>query len=90
MILSGLRALFPQTSSLLMDAPTLQTWRDRIAVDGSGANYAVPVNLTDSEKHAFMLCREHDLRIEQERLSQATLHDALGHVAEGGECEMPG
>lgn len=68
-ILSNLRAILPQTRSLLMDDETLCRWRE-LAVTATGANSPVPPHLTDGERKAFERCRAHDLRIEQERIPQ--------------------
>jgi hypothetical protein len=75
-ILSSLRALFPQTRSLLMDLATLDRW-SHLVVPGSGhvPIPQTPAHLTESEQAAFARCRDGNLRLEQERIPQA---DVLG------------
>jgi hypothetical protein len=69
-ILSSLRALHPATRSFLMDEDAIDRWQ-QLGTKGSGRKAEVPAHLTDSERAAFLRCREHDLRIEQERLPQS-------------------
>ena len=68
-ILSSLRALFPQTRSLLMDVATLDRW-PHLIVSGSGhvSTRETPAHLTESEQAAFTRCRDGNLRLEQERI----------------------
>jgi hypothetical protein len=66
-ILSALRAVFPQTCSVLMDLATLDRWC-HLASQGKGRTPDVPVHLSDQERAAFLCCRERNLRLEQERL----------------------
>ncbi|MBL8798027.1 MAG: hypothetical protein JNM56_29285 [Planctomycetia bacterium] len=66
-ILSTLRAVFPQTCSVLMDLATLDRWC-HLASPGKGRTPDVPVHLSDQERAAFLCCRERNLRLEQERL----------------------
>lgn len=66
-ILSALRAVFPQTRSLLMDEGTLETWR-HLAQPWSGKSADALPYLTAAEQAAYTICRRHGLRIEQERL----------------------
>ncbi len=76
-ILSRLRIRFPQTRSLLMDAATLERWKDSLTVPGSKRQPSVPPLLTDVEMAAFSLCVADNLRIEQERIPQAAVIDAV-------------
>jgi hypothetical protein len=75
-ILSDMRAIYPQTRSVLMDEVTLLRWR-QLAGRGTGRKPCVPTNLTAAEKQAFVLCCESNLRLEQERLPQQAVFDAL-------------
>lgn len=75
-ILSNLRAIFSQTRSLLMDGETFGRWRD-LAVAGTGASPALPSHLTDAERDAFERCRSDNLRLEQERIPQAFVTEAV-------------
>lgn len=81
-ILSRLRSAFPQTRSLLMDGDTVRRWRE-LAVSGSDRAATLPPGLRSAEECAFNACVRHNLRIEQERLPQAAITDAL--VAVGFE-----
>ncbi|MBA3314345.1 MAG: hypothetical protein H0T47_13795 [Planctomycetaceae bacterium] len=75
-ILSSLRALFPQTQSILMDVPTLGRWRELTAA-GTGKRPEVPPHLTGPEREAFEQCRDGNLRLEQERIPQHSVSEAL-------------
>lgn len=85
-ILSDLRALYPHTQSLFMDRQSLDAWR-HLAVEGTRQTPDVPAHLTPGEADAYRVCREHNLRIEQERIPQAAVHEALSHV---GADHKPG
>ena len=75
-ILSAFRAALPRTESLFMDAAALERWR-HLAVAGAGASPDVPPHLTDSERQAFVRCRDGNLRLEQERIPQPDVAAAL-------------
>jgi hypothetical protein len=81
-ILSSLRALHPATRSFLMDENTLERWQ-HLALSGTGRTTDMPVHLTESEQAAFVRCRDHNLRIEQERLPHsavvAVIQDLVQH-----------
>jgi hypothetical protein len=66
-IAASLRRLYPQTKTLMMDEPTLMTYRS-LAVSGNERTVAAPGNLNESELRAFEACIRENLRIEQERL----------------------
>lgn len=66
-ILASLRRIFPQVRSVAMDQATFMAYRS-LAVAGVGRSPSAPRELTDSERIAFELCRDANLRIEQERL----------------------
>jgi hypothetical protein len=54
----------------MMDEDAIERWQ-HLATWGTARKTDMPAHLTDSERAAFLRCREHDLRIEQERLPQA-------------------
>jgi hypothetical protein len=66
-ILSALRAAFPHTKSLLMDAAAQDRYRS-IAGPGTGNYFSTPTNLTAVETLAYEECRQENLRIEQEHI----------------------
>jgi hypothetical protein len=68
-ILSVLRSILPQTRSWLMDLETLNEFRT-LSVPGNGAVIEPPVHLNSAEREAFIYCRDHNLRLEQERIPQ--------------------
>jgi len=68
-ILSSLRALHPGTHSFMMSEEAIERWQ-HLGTRGTGRKTDVPAHLTDSERTAFLRCRDHELRIEQERLPQ--------------------
>jgi len=69
-ILSALRALLPQTRSLLMDDATLDRLKS-LAIHHTGGRPSMPPYLTESEQAAYIQCRDNNLRLEQERVPQA-------------------
>lgn len=82
MILSSLRALLPQTSSVLMDDAAVATWR-HLAVTGTGRSPSdAPPHLTQGEQRAFELCAAHNIRIEQERIPQNAVVSVVCRSAE--------
>lgn len=85
-ILSSLRALWPQTRSFFMDGATLDQWR-HLAVPGTGRRAEPPVQLTDSERQAYLCCRDQDLRVEQERLPHQLVQDTVRRLT-GGSVEL--
>lgn len=80
-ILSSLRAVFPQTCSLLMDRATLDRWQ-HLATCGTGRRPDVPPHLTEPEQAAYVCCRDQNLRLEQERLPQGDVLALFNHPAE--------
>jgi len=79
-ILSALRMMFPQVQSLFMDEAAVGTWQ-HLAIDGTGRTPAVPPHLTQSERNAYLVCVEHNLRIEQERIPQTAVVAAFSRLA---------
>lgn len=81
-ILSRLRIRFPQTRSFLMDDATLQRWKDSLAISGTARPREVPALLTEPELKAFHFCVAHNMRIEQERIPQAAVLEAVSELIE--------
>ena len=79
-ILSRLRIRFPQTRSFLMGDSTLEPLKDSLTVPGSKRQPPVLPLLTDVEMAAFSLCVADNLRIEQERIPQAAVIDAISRL----------
>ncbi|MDA1229525.1 MAG: DUF2220 family protein, partial [Planctomycetota bacterium] len=76
-ILSRLRIRFPQIRSFLMDPVTLDRWKSDLAVPGTGRQPAPPPQLTETETMAFNTCAAENLRVEQERIPQEVVIDAV-------------
>ena len=79
-ILSRLRIRFPQTRSFLMDDTTLLRWKDSLAISGTARPRAVPALLTEPETTAFNFCDAHNMRIEQERIPQSAVVEAVSEL----------
>jgi len=79
-ILSRLRIRFPQTRSFLMDAASVNHWKDSLAVPGSMRQPSVPPLLTEPETTAFNMCAADNLRIEQERIPQTAVIEAMQNL----------
>jgi hypothetical protein len=75
-ILSSLRSLYPQTRSILMDVGTLDEWR-HLSVQRTDSKRDTPPHLTEDELSAFYRCRDDNLRVEQERIPQMAICNAL-------------
>lgn len=75
-ILSSLRALFPQTRSIFMDASTLDHWQ-HLGTQGTGRKPDLPPHLTEAEGTAYLRCRNENLRLEQERIPQGEVPTVL-------------
>lgn len=69
-ILAQLRALFPQTHSLLMDRRTFDTFR-AFVVKGTPTPYAAPAQLTPDEGELYAYLAVEHLRLEQEHIHQS-------------------
>ena len=80
-ILSSLRALHPGARSFLMNEDTISRW-EHLATSGTGRGTEVPARLTESERAAFIPCRERNLRFEQERLPHAEIVAAIKNLLE--------
>jgi hypothetical protein len=75
-ILSRLRNLFPHAVGVLMDMDTMGQHED-VLIEGSGAMFAPPTNLTAAEAEAFHYCLNGNRRLEQERISQPYVDQVL-------------
>jgi hypothetical protein len=69
-ILAGLRAMFPQVVSLMMDAATFEAFR-KFAIPGTPCSIAELPQLTPDEQALFANLARSNLRLEQERISYA-------------------
>ncbi len=79
-ILSRLRIRFPQTRSFLMDDTTVLRWKDSLTISGTARPREVPALLTEPETTAFCFCLAHNVRIEQERIPQAAVVEAVSEL----------
>ena len=79
-ILSRLRIRFPQTRSFLMDDSTLLRWKDSLAISGTDRRRDGPALLTEPETTAFHFCVANNVRIEQERIPQAAVVEAVSEL----------
>jgi hypothetical protein len=74
-ILSRVRAIYPNTTSLFMDRETLDRYR-HLTGQGSGRRTAGrPAHLTPAEADALEVCDQEGLRLEQERVPQSAVVD---------------
>lgn len=80
-ILSNLRSFCPHAKSLWMDQAAVDRWR-HLQIAGSGRQLTTPAHLTDEERTGFEICSRENLRIEQERLPQASVSAAIRLAAE--------
>ncbi|HUG89790.1 MAG TPA: Wadjet anti-phage system protein JetD domain-containing protein, partial [Planctomycetaceae bacterium] len=76
-ILSSLRAILPQTRSILMDAQTLDDCRDLTATK-THLRPEMPALLMPAEQQAFRRCCDERLWLEQERIPQDYIVRRLG------------
>lgn len=75
-MLSQIRGYHPHTKSFLMDKETLQEFRQDC---GKGAESKVGLlpHLTPEEKGLYLYLKEHNLRLEQEKIPQALVNQKL-------------
>lgn len=76
-ILSQLRGYWPQTRSFLMDAATLEKYREFV-VTGTPSGEVVLDNLGEEETAVYQQLVTHNWRLEQERISQADAVETIG------------
>ena len=79
-ILGQMRAIFPNTQSLLMNAATLDAWRTLAFADPSPSPAQDPLRLTMNEREALELLTASRLRLEQERIPFPAVCVALREV----------
>lgn len=79
-ILSMLRTIYPQVASFLMDRRMIERYR-RFAVSGTGRKPDSPGCLTAEEERDFRYCRDNNLRIEQERISQNDVMQGMADLS---------
>lgn len=75
-VLSTLRSNFPRVRSWLMDRETLDTFHD-LTIAGNNSQIDPPIHLTSDESTVFHYLRQHNLRLEQERIPQKYVLDRL-------------
>ncbi|MEO1290170.1 MAG: Wadjet anti-phage system protein JetD domain-containing protein, partial [Chloroflexota bacterium] len=75
-ILSALRKTFPHTRSILMDETTLSLF-GQFKVIGTETTVATPLNLTMEERKLYHYLQEHNIRLEQEHISQPYVNQIL-------------
>jgi hypothetical protein len=80
-ILSSLRAIFPETRSILMDETTLDRWRGLCTTGNAPGAPRLP-HLTETERAAYNRCRNEYLRLEQERLPMEAVAGVFSHLKE--------
>ncbi len=74
-ILAHVRNHWPQTRSWMMDEATLLEFRELIiAGNEHPPDLEPPAELTESERVAFIACRDNRWRLEQERIPQAVIN----------------
>ncbi len=81
-ILSDLRSIWPRTRSLLMDDTT---WRSHAHLSGEGkpSRRRTPPTLECHEQAAWQWCLNQQRRIEQERLPNKVVEEAIQSLATG-------
>ncbi len=78
-MLAHVRNQWPQTRSWMMDQATLHEFRELIISGNEApADLEPPSELTESERAAFIDCRDNSWRLEQERIPQATINERFG------------
>jgi hypothetical protein len=80
-ILSSLRAIFPQTRSILMDETALDRRRG-LCTPGNAPGAPRLPHLTEAERAAYDRCRNECLRLEQERLPTEDVAAAIARLDE--------
>lgn len=78
-ILSQLRSYWPQTRSFLMDAVTLEKYREFV-VAGTPPAGAALANLKEEEACVYRQLAAENWRLEQERIRQSDVVQALDHL----------
>jgi hypothetical protein len=78
-ILSQLRGYWPQTHSFLMDAATLDKYAEFV-VTGTPTGEVALRNLAEGETAVYHHLLAHNLRLEQERISQQDVAGVIGRL----------
>ena len=78
-ILSDLRFIWPQTRSLLMNEVTRES-HQHLSGPGKPSRRRRPPTLESPEHAAWKWCRDHEGRIEQERLPNETVRQAIADM----------
>lgn len=81
-ILSELKSAYPQTQSVLMDVPTLQTYRKLAVVEPKQVGKC-PANLSEKEQQLFDELLKSGLRLEQERIPIEVVNHAFTKAVDG-------
>jgi len=80
-ILSQMRGYWPQTQSFLMNAATLEKYRDFVVAGTPSAEVEL-AQLDGKETAVYQQLVAHNWRLEQERISQADVVEAIGRLRE--------
>lgn len=75
-MLSQIRGYHPHTVSFLMDKETLKEFRQDCG-EGVESKVGIPANLTSEEKSVYLYLKEHNLRLEQEKIPQSLVTKEL-------------
>jgi hypothetical protein len=78
-IYAHLKFRFPQTTSVMMDLPTIRRY-EHLSTAGNGSQVEVPPELNAIESEAFRYLRKNNLRIEQEHILQSYVNEALHSI----------
>lgn len=74
-ILSRFRGYFPQTESFLMDMNTFDTYFE--GDSGTPSNVSIELSLTDAENALYEYIKKNNLRLEQEKIPQSFVVNAI-------------
>lgn len=85
LILSRLRNMFPHVQSIMMNQDTLLSHEEGI-VEGNGSISAMPTNLSTSEAATFDYCMKNNARLEQEKILQLYVDQAISKIADASVC----
>lgn len=80
-MLSQIRAIFPETKSLLMNRETFEQF-ENLAIPWTNQSRFEPQHLTESELKLYHHLRNKKLRLEQERIPQAYIASELCRLSE--------
>jgi len=80
-MLSQIRAIFPQTESLLMHRETFEQF-ENLAIPWTNQSRFEPQHLTESELELYHHLRNKKLRLEQERIPQSYVASKISRLSE--------